>query len=57
MSADSTESSHGRITFRVSKDRKREIRMRAAQKGHNTVTEYFHELVEEDLENVDLPLE
>jgi hypothetical protein len=45
------------VSFRIDRDRKRSVRIRAAQEGYENLTEYFHNLIDEDLEDADLPLE
>jgi hypothetical protein len=45
------------VSFRIDRERKQKVRIRMAQEGYDTLTEYFHDLIDEDLEDANVPLE
>jgi len=44
-----------RITIRCTTAKKQRIKMRVAQLGYDTVTDYLHDRIDDDLEDADLP--
>jgi len=55
MSVDRESGADDRLTFRMSTEKKRRIKIRAAQLNYDTMTDYLHDLVDEDLDEADLP--
>jgi len=45
------------VSFRIDRDRKRQLRIRAAQEGYENLTEYFHDLIDDDLRDAEIALE
>ena len=57
MSQSGSVEGHTTISFRIDRERKREVRIRAAQQGYSNLTNYMHDLIEDDLQGANVPLE
>lgn len=56
----STDSDPGDVRWigaRIDPETKRRAKMRYAQLGYNNLSEYFRALIQDDLDDADLPLE